>query len=128
MLPDFTKIPFLAFLSLTFRIIIMLKICIALFVGLISTSTFAAPPVEITGRVVFLEASYMPGLALFTMDNGIGGNCYAGAPIRYQKTDESNKIAYSTLMAAALSGKRIRVYVDVTDPLCPAIGLHLLVN
>lgn len=105
-----------------------MKICTALLIAFLSANTFAAPPVEITGKIVFLEASYMPGLALFTMDNGAGANCYAGAPIRYQKSDESNKVAYSTLMAAALSGKRIRAYVDITDPLCPAVGLHLLTN
>jgi hypothetical protein len=106
----------------------VLRICAALFISLFFTNAYAAPPVAITGKVVFLEVSYMPTLALFTLDNGVGGNCYAGAPLRYQKSDESNKAAYSTLLAAALSGKSVRAYVDVTDAMCPVIGLHILAN
>ena len=106
----------------------MFKIFALLFLIFICSKTFAAPPVAITGKVVFLEVSYMPTLALFTLDNGVGGYCYAGAPLRYQKSDESNKAAYSTLLAAALSGKSVRAYVDVTDSACPVIGLHILAN
>ncbi|WP_020405337.1 hypothetical protein [Hahella ganghwensis] len=80
---------------------------------------------EITGKVTLVESSYMPGRVTFAMDKG-SSSCPAGGWMTWKKDSENNKAVHATLMAALMSGKKIRLYVGDGDTSCNGMHIHLL--
>jgi len=82
-----------------------------------------------TVKINAIIPDYMPDQIRFTVDANIGG-CVSGTWLdRFGSgTDEStkrenNKIAYSTLLAALMAGKRVNVFVD--ESTCQVTNLQL---
>jgi hypothetical protein len=102
------------------------KTTLASFFLVLSTSSFALD--GFNGKVNWLEPTYLPAVIKFTMDSG-NSTCPAGTVLRWQKPDvENNKLVYSTLMAAMLSGKRVRFHFNDGDTACTGTHLHFLEN
>ncbi|ACA85760.1 hypothetical protein Swoo_1472 [Shewanella woodyi ATCC 51908] len=80
---------------------------------------------RITGYVKVLEPTYMPNTISFSMSAGTA-SCPAGSWLKWSKTEDNNKVAFSTLMAALMSGKKINLYFLDNDTTCTAQFLHLL--
>lgn len=81
-------------------------------------------PVE--GRVTTLQPSSLPAVVHFQMDSGFT-DCPALTWLTWANSNTDNNLAvYGTLMAALVSGKRIRVYFVEGAPNCVAVQLHLL--
>ena len=79
-----------------------------------------------TGRVTYLEPTYLPAVVSFAMDSG-SASCPAGQLLKWQKADQSNnKAAYATLMLALSTGKKIRLFFNDGDTTCIGQYLHLL--
>ncbi|MCL1124755.1 hypothetical protein [Shewanella surugensis] len=77
------------------------------------------------GKITVLEPSYMPLSIAFHMDSG-NATCPAGTQLRWSKTDtENNKVVYSTLLAAQMSGRKVKFYLSDDDS-CMGQYLHLL--
>ena len=82
----------------------------------------------ISGRVTYIEATYLPGLAQFAMDAG-SPSCPAGQNLLWQKSDPSNNQAvYAALMFAMATGKRVSVYVNDGDTSCTGQYFQILSN
>ncbi|SMF24248.1 hypothetical protein SAMN02745866_01572 [Alteromonadaceae bacterium Bs31] len=80
----------------------------------------------IVGKVTLIEATYLPQLITFTLDSG-SENCPAGAWIRWEKESTENNLAvYSTLLAALLSGNKVRAHIEAGDTKCMVQYIHLL--
>jgi hypothetical protein len=81
----------------------------------------------ITGKVTLVEATYMPGTITFNMDTG-NSTCPKGTWLKWSKTDENNKVTYSTLLTALVSGNKINFYIKDNDTTCTGAYLHLKSN
>ena len=80
----------------------------------------------ITGKVVLIEATYLPGLITFQLDTG-NTACPAGTWLSWQKPDTENNLAvYSTLLAALANGKSINFVINDGDISCRGQFLHIL--
>lgn len=80
------------------------------------------------GKVTYLEPTYMPGAIRFTVSGG-NSTCPLGTAIKWSKEDvENNKVVYSTLLAAFMAGKSVRIYINDNDTSCNAQYIHLLPN
>ncbi|MCC4601674.1 hypothetical protein [Xanthomonas melonis] len=78
-----------------------------------------------TGRVVRVEATYMPTQIPFILSEG-NTTCPAGKPIYWSSQNvENNKAIYATLIAAMTSGKKITFIVDDGDQSCRGKFLYL---
>lgn len=53
-------------------------------------------------------------------------SCPAGRWLKWNKSEENNKIVFSTLMAALMSGNKINLYFSDNDTTCTGQYLHLL--
>lgn len=101
---------------------------LALVAGVVVWSMPALALQSFEGKVQVLEPTYLPGAVAFDMDAG-NTACPAGKQLKWQKPDpENNKATYSTLLAALVSGKRVRVYINDNDTNCIVHYLHLLNN
>lgn len=81
---------------------------------------------SIIGKVTYLEPTYMPTTIRFTMDSG-NTACPAGKAIHWSKENiDNNKVVYSSMMAAMMANKSIRIYINDGDASCKAQFLHLL--
>jgi hypothetical protein len=79
----------------------------------------------IEGKVTLLEATFLPSLVTFQMAAGTT-TCPAGNFLRWSNADPANnKAVYSTLMAAFLSGKNIRLYINDGDATCTGVFVHI---
>jgi len=93
---------------------------------MLSNASFSLQYFE--GKVTLLEPTYMPQAVAFKMDSG-NSACPAGAQLKWSKPDtENNLVTYSTLLAAFMSEKRVRFYIDNDDTTCQGQYLHLLNN
>jgi|TARA_B110000240_G_scaffold145738_1_gene161085 hypothetical protein len=80
------------------------------------------------GKVTYLEPTYMPSSIRFTISGG-NPTCPIGKAITWSKSDiENNKVIYSTLMAAFMANRSIRIYINDGDSSCRAQYMHLLAN
>lgn len=71
-----------------------------------------------TGKVTSIEATYMPSVIPFRLDQG-NAACPAGTPLLWQSSNiENNKAIYATLLSAHLSGQRIMFYMNDNDASC----------
>ncbi len=77
------------------------------------------------GKVTTLEPTYLPGAITFMLDSG-NATCPKGTWLKWAKTEENNKIVYSTLMAALASGKRIRFHMNENDTECKGQYIHIV--
>lgn len=75
-----------------------------LIISMLLASANAAALESFLGKVTTLEPTYLPGAITFTLDSG-NATCPKGTWLKWSKTEENNKIVYSTLMAALASGK-----------------------
>ncbi len=95
--------------------------------GVVTLLPWSAYSLEsFVGKVTYLEPTYMPTSIRFSMD---GGNvaCPAGKAVIWSREDaENNKIVYSSIMAAMMAKKSIRIYINDGDTSCKAQYLHLL--
>jgi len=72
----------------------------------------------IEGRVVQVEATYMPSQIPFVLSEG-NATCPAGQTLYWTgNTQENTKAIYATLISAFVSGKRIRFIMDDNDVSC----------
>lgn len=102
------------------NLFLLLSICCSL----ISFNAFALE--EITGKIQYLEATYLPSSIRFTMD-GESSSCTAGKPLTYGKSNQENNMAvYSTLLAAFMGNQTVRVYVKDEDTNCAGQFVHLI--
>ncbi|ASA56066.1 hypothetical protein [Vibrio gazogenes] len=94
---------------------------------LCAASAFSVNATEtlITGKVTVVEATYMPGSISFQMNVGTS-LCPAGKWLQWRKNEENNKVVYSTLMTALVSGKKINFYLVDGDSGCHGSFIHLL--
>lgn len=82
----------------------------------------------IRGKVMSMESTYLPGEMQFVLDGG-SVSCPAGKVIKWRKSDlENNKMIYSTLLAAMLSGRTIQVVVNDNDTNCVGQYIYILNN
>ncbi|WP_266169238.1 hypothetical protein [Dyella subtropica] len=91
------------------------RIIATLIVALFPMSQVAAYDWVATGHVVDLEATYLPGLVVFTLDVQAGANsCHIfwnGSSAQPASAQADNvKAVYATLLAAKVSGQKITVY------------------
>jgi hypothetical protein len=96
-------------------------LALALFVT--STPSFALE--YITGRVTLVEPTYLPGLVTLIMDTG-NASCPAGTFLRWQKSNENNKSAYASLLAALVTRSPINFVINDGDTTCTGQFLHIL--
>jgi hypothetical protein len=97
-------------------------------VGVILFSSNVLSLEHFVGKVTYLEPTYMPSTIRFTISGG-NSTCPAGKAITWSKTDiENNKITYSTLMAAFMANRSVRIYINDGDSSCKAQYMHLLAN
>jgi hypothetical protein len=102
----------------------MKKVCIGVAIVLACTSGMAME--HVTGRVTYLEPTYLPAMVQFTMDAG-SASCPTGQYLKWQKADQSNnKTVYATLLLALTAGKRIRLFMNDGDTTCTGQFLHVL--
>ena len=80
---------------------------------------------RITGKVIIVEPTYLPEAITFQMDAG-SRTCPKGKWLKWKKNTENNKLVYSTLMTALISGHQINFYVNDNDTNCSGQYLHLL--
>lgn len=79
----------------------------------------------ISGKVLLVEGTYMPGRVTFSMDAG-NSTCPAGTWLTWSKTEvENNKAIYGLLMTALASGKKVNVFVNDGDTSCKGQYIHL---
>ncbi|MBN6112317.1 hypothetical protein JR063_12095 [Xanthomonas sp. CFBP 8700] len=80
----------------------------------------------ITGRVVEIEATYMPSRIPFTLSEG-NATCPAGHALLWaNNTQENTKAIYATLMSALVSGKQIKVFLEDNDTSCTGKFIYLV--
>ena len=104
----------------------IIKSALAIAMTLLPLSAFSLE--FFVGKVTYLEPTYMPGVIRFTV-NGGNSNCPAGKAITWANANvENNKVVYSTLMAALMADKTVRIYANDGDVSCKAQFLHLLPN
>ena len=90
--------------------------------------TFPASALEsFVGKVTLVEPTYLPNSISFYMDTGTS-TCPGGSWLRWTKTEENNKIVYSTLMTALITGNKVRLHFNDGDTTCQVQYLHLLAN
>lgn len=110
----------------------MIKSILALAVFAVSGYT-SASVIEYVGTIKDVEASYMPGHVTFSMDieidtsNG-SGPCNSSNWFNWSKGDENNKVVYSTLMTALVSGKKISFVLQEGESSCNGSFIHLKTN
>lgn len=93
--------------------------------GLFAIPGPAAALQYITGRVVRVEATYMPTQIPFNLTEG-NAVCPAGKPVYWSNSNvENNKAVYATLISAMASGKKITIIVDDNDQSCKGKFLYL---
>jgi hypothetical protein len=81
---------------------------------------------EIVGKVTYLEPTYLPVSVRFNMDGG-SVSCPARRAITYSKSNEENNMAvYSTLLAAFMGEKTVRIYIEDGDTDCVGKYVHLI--
>ncbi len=103
-----------------------MKSKIVIYIALLVASSNSYALEHFIGKVTFLEPTYLPSVIVFSMDIG-NATCPSGAILKWQKADvENNKAVYSTLMAALMSGKKIRFHFNDGDTSCIGTYLHLL--
>lgn len=101
---------------------------LSIFVCLIAMSTSANAIEWIRGKVTSIESTYLPGSMQFVLDGG-STSCPAGKVLKWQKSDlENNKMVYSTILAAMLSGKTIQLVVNDNDTNCIGQYIYILNN
>lgn len=104
----------------------MKKILLALSLALSCTMSSAEELEVMVGKVVDLEATYMPGTIAFWLDGG-SASCPAGKMLFWRKADQvNNRIVYATLQQAIGTGQRIMFYVAKGDTGCNGLYIHLL--
>lgn len=96
-----------------------------LLLSIISTNTQALE--SFSGKIVRIEATYMPNNIQFTLDSG-NSSCPAGKTIVWQKEPENNKVIYATVMAALISGTKVLVYINNGDTSCLGQFIYILSN
>jgi hypothetical protein len=80
----------------------------------------------ITGRVIVLESTYLPGAISFQLDTG-NTTCPLGTWLKWQKPDASNnKATYATLLTAVALGAQVNFIINDNDTSCTGQFLHLL--
>ncbi len=100
------------------------KIIFSIILLTISTASWALE--DFTGKVTFLEPTYLPGSFFFSLDAG-NTTCPKGKRLKWDKPDiDNNKAVYSTLMAAMMSGKKVKFHFNDNDTGCVGTHLHLL--
>lgn len=121
---EFSHASFLSIGTVIQGVFLMRKICLSACFFMLSQPAYALEYFE--GKVVALEPTYLPGTIAFHMDTG-NSTCPAGKQLKWSKADiENNKAVYSTLLAAFMSGKRVRFYVNDGDNSCFGTHLHLI--
>lgn len=96
-----------------------------LIISMLLASANAAALESFLGKVTTLEPTYLPGAITFRLDSG-NATCPKGTWLKWAKTEENNKIVYSTLMAALASGKRIRFHMNDNDTECKGQYIHIV--
>jgi hypothetical protein len=91
-----------------------------LLIGMAVTAK-AGTIVYLTGHVVNVESTYMPGRARFYLDKGDSA-CPAGMAIDWWSSNpnkvanaDNTKAAYSTVLAALLSGRTVTAIYDTAN-------------
>ncbi|WDI95689.1 hypothetical protein JH280_00590 [Xanthomonas campestris] len=98
---------------------------LAMVLGMFAISGPAAALQYITGRVVRVEATYMPTQIPFILTEG-NAVCPAGKPVYWSNSNtENNKAIYAILIAAMTAGKKITIIVDDNDQSCKGKFLYL---
>lgn len=78
--------------------------------------------------MTYLEPTYLPTTVAFSLDQG-NTTCPIGKMLLWSKPEvESNKAAYSTILAAMMAGKKIRYYFNNGDTNCMGVALHISPN
>jgi len=102
----------------------MKKLMIAIILTIFAPSSWCLEVIK--GNVILVEPTYLPQTVTFILDAG-NETCPAKRWLRWGKDNVENNLAvYSTLMAAMLSGKPVRVHVNDGDTDCMVQYLHLL--
>ncbi|WP_127169382.1 hypothetical protein [Xanthomonas sp. BRIP62415] len=98
---------------------------LAMVLGLFAISGPVVALQYITGRVVRVEATYMPTQIPFILAEG-NAVCPAGKPVYWSNSNaENNKAIYAALIAAMTAGKKITIIIDDNDQSCKGKFLYL---
>lgn len=104
-----------------------MKISRLLSVPMLSLMMFCALPAHalqvFDGHITVLESTYMPARISFTMD--VDTACLAGQWLFWSDT-ASSQATYSTMLAALLANKKVRVHFEDTDTTCTVKFFHIL--
>lgn len=80
------------------------------------------------GKVVSIEATYLPATIFFQLDGG-SKSCPAGARIEWSKADPvNNKAIYATLLASLLAGKKLSIVINDGDTNCKGQFIYILAD
>ncbi|MDN2708678.1 hypothetical protein O0880_04505 [Janthinobacterium sp. SUN118] len=81
-----------------------------------------------TGKVMNMEATYLPGTIFFQLDGG-SASCPAGARIEWSKADQANnKAIYATLLTSLVSGVKVGVVINDGDKTCKGQFIYVIAN
>lgn len=98
----------------------------AIFVVISLVSLPASALQMITGRVLTIEATYMPVAVQLAVDSG-NAACPTGTWLKWKKADlENNKAVYAMLLAAQASGKKVNFFINDNDTKCEGQFIHLI--
>ena len=102
----------------------LIKIFVVLATLTVSSQTILALE-SWEGKLTNLEPTYMPNNIRFHMDSG-NSTCPAGKALKWDKDNtENHNVIYSTLLAAFLAGRTIKLYIQDGDTTCTGSFLHL---
>jgi hypothetical protein len=96
-------------------------VALAALAALATAPAYALQMLE--GRITSLESTYMPQTIVFQLDVGKAG-CPPGALLYWKKVD-SVPATYSTMLAALLSSRKVRVYFNDNDTACEGQFFHI---
>lgn len=78
-----------------------------------------------TGRVMQIEATYLPSVIPFSLDTG-APSCPAGSLLKWSNPDQSNvRAVYAMLLTSLVSGKQVRAYINDGDTGCNVAFIYI---
>lgn len=101
----------------------LLPLAVALALGMLHTLPAHALQ-ALTGHIVVLESTYMPGSISLQLDVG-NAACPAGKWLRWTNA-ASAEATYSTMLAALLANKKVNFYIDDNDASCTGRFFHIV--
>ena len=78
----------------------------------------------ITGKVIEVEPTYMPGDVFFQMSEG-NSTCPSGTWLKWTKSEKNNRAVYAGLLTAMISGKTVNFVLEDNATDCVGSYLHI---